>query len=136
MVDPGTALVVVSFLSPFLVKAGEKIAEKVGEAFSDKVGEIYKAVKERLSGDVYGELTLLRLEEAPEDEARRTALQNVLQEKMAADEGFASLLRKLVEEAKQLDSRSATAKGDRSVAISGDVTSSVISTGDTSMHRD
>lgn len=136
MVDPITAAAVVSFLSPFLLKAGEKIAEKAGEAFTVKISEIYSSVKEGLSGDHYGELTLLRLEQAPADEGRKTALQSVLQEKMSADEKFAGVLKKLVEEAEQLDSRSATAKGDRSVAISGDVMSSVISTGDTNIRRD
>lgn len=130
MIDPITAAAVVAFLSPFLMKAGEKVAEKAADALTNKVGELYGAVKEKLSTDQYGGLTLLRLEESPDDEGRRSALQHVIQENMLADDSFAGLLTKLVEEAKQLQTQTTSATGERSIAISGDVTSSSISTGD------
>lgn len=78
MVDPISALVAVSLLSPFLVKTGEKFAEKVGEKLADKTGQIYNLLKESFAGDDYAGLTLLRLEQAPENEGRKSALEAVI----------------------------------------------------------
>lgn len=129
MVDPITATLAVSLLSPFLVKAGEKFAEKVGEKLADKTGQIYDFLKESFAGDEYAGLTLLRLSEAPENEGRKTALENVIREKMEADDEFAKRLVGLINEAKQADTKNVIASGDGSVAIGGDVHSTNINTG-------
>ncbi len=130
MVDPITASVAVSLLSPFLVKAGEKFAEKVGEKLADKTGQVYKLLKEGFATDEYAGLTLLRLEQAPENEGRKSALETVIKEKMEADNEFAEQLGRLINEAKEADTNNVIALGDRSVAIGGNVHSSNIITGD------
>jgi hypothetical protein len=130
MVDPITASVAVSLLSPFLIKAGEKFAEKVGEKLADKTGQIYNLLKESFVGDEYARLTLLRLEHAPENEGRKSALETVIKEKMEEDNEFAKQLDKLIDEAKQADTNNVIASGNRSVAIGGNVHSSNIITGD------
>jgi len=130
MIDPIIASTAVLLLSPYLVKAGEKFAEKVGEKLADKTEQIYKVVKEKFQEDEYAGLTLLRLQDAPENEARKSALENVLNEKLEEDNQFAKELQKLVEEAKEIDSKNVIASGERSVAIGGNAESSTIITGD------
>jgi hypothetical protein len=129
MVDSITASLVVSLLSPFLVKAGEKFAEKVGEKLADKTGQIYNLLKESFTEDEYAGLTLLRLEQAPENEGRKAALENVIKEKMEENSDFAKQLITLVHEAKEADAKNVIASGERSVAIGGDVHSTNINTG-------
>ena len=130
MVDPITASMVVSLISPFLVKVGEKFAEKAGEKLADKTGQIYKLLKESFAGDEYAGLTLLRLEQAPENEERKSALETVIKEKMEDNYEFAERLTTLINEAKKTDINNVIASGDRSVAIGGNVHSSNIITGD------
>ncbi len=130
MVDPITATVAVSLVSPFLVKAGEKFAEKVGEKLADKTGQIYNLLKESFASDEYAGLTLLRLEQAPENEGRKTALETLIKEKMEEDNEFAEQLGKFINEAKEADTNNVIASGARSVAIGENVHSSNIITGD------
>lgn len=130
MFDPVTASIAVSLVSPFLVKAGEKFAEKVGEELAGKTVQIYQTVREHFTSDKYAGLTLLRLEESPENAERQVALESVLREQMESDEAFALQLMKLVNEAKEVDSRGIIASGERSVAIGGSVNNTNINTGD------
>ena len=102
MIDPVTAAVAVSLLAPYLNKAGEKFAEKFGEKLADKTEQIYTYVKEKFVGDEYAGLTLLRLEESPENQARQSALETVIKEKMKEDSGFADQLINLRNEAKEI----------------------------------
>lgn len=129
MIDPLTASMTVSLLAPFLVKAGESFAEKVGEKLAEKTGKIYKFLKESFETDEYAGLTLLRLEQAPEKDDRKAALEAVIKENIEKNSDFANSLSELLEEAKQADSRNVIASGTRSVAIGGDVNSTSINTG-------
>ncbi len=129
MIDPATATIVVTLLAPYLTKAGEKYAEKVGEKLADKTGQLYNFLKEKFVGDEYAGLTLLRLQEAPENEGRQSALETVIKEKMETDGDFAEQLVALINEAKQADTNNIIASGEHSVAIGGDVNSSSINTG-------
>lgn len=135
MADPITAAVVISFLSPFMFKAGEKLAERAGDALAEKVGQIYSTVKDGLAGDEYAGMTLLRLSEAPDDAGRKAALESVLQERLDEDDDFRGRLSILVNEAKQLDTEDAITFGIRNVAIRGDAISSNINTGDINVTR-
>jgi hypothetical protein len=86
-------------------------------------------LKEKFAGDEYAGLTLLRLEEALENEGRQSALETVIKEKMDEDSNFAERLVALIKEAKEVDANNVIASGERSVAIGGDVDSSNINTG-------
>ncbi|HEY0459262.1 MAG TPA: hypothetical protein VGC97_09020, partial [Pyrinomonadaceae bacterium] len=85
--------------------------------------------KEKFAGDEYAGLTLLRLEEAPENEDRKSALETVIKEKMEEDSDFAERLITLINEAKEADANNVIASGEHSVAIGGNVHSSNINTG-------
>lgn len=68
MVDPVTASIAVFLVSSFIGKVGEGFANRFGEKLADKTREILGTVKDNFVGDDYANLTLLRLEESPEDE--------------------------------------------------------------------
>ncbi len=137
MAEPFTvAATAVAILSPYLVKAGESFAEKVGEALADKAGALHRAIKDKFAGDDYAELTLLRLEDAPEAKGRQSAFEHLLTEKMEEDDMFAGRIQQLIEEAKEADTRNVISYGERSVAIGGDVTNSTINTGEINHSRD
>ncbi len=136
MIDPVIASTAVSLLSPFLIKAGEKFAEKAVDGLAEKTGGIYQLLKEKLSGDEYAGLTLLRLEEDPDSEGRKSALENVIKEKMEEDGEFASQLTELINEVKKAGAKNVISSGERSVAIGGDVKSSEINTGNIINYKD
>jgi len=91
---------VVATLTPYLVKAGEKLAKQVEEAAWEKLKTIYAAVKDKLTGDAYAEQTLDRLEKEPESVSRQAALVGVLEEKIKDDPAFSMTLQTLLDEAK------------------------------------
>ncbi|MGI8669392.1 MAG: hypothetical protein ACR2J3_06010, partial [Aridibacter sp.] len=128
--------IVVSLLSPYFAKTGGKFAEKMGEKLSDRNEQIYKVIKEKFQDDEYAGLTLLRLQDTPENEVRKSALKNVLNEKFAEDSHFAEVLQMLIKDAKKFDSKNIIASGERSVAIGGNTESSTIITGDNSTKND
>jgi hypothetical protein len=137
MVEPiSVAATAIAFLAPYLVKAGESLAEKAGEAVAEKVGALYHAIKGKFAGDSYAEQTLLRLEESPGIEGRQSALETLLNEKMEEDPTFAKRVRQLVDEAKAADTNNVIAYGERSVAIGGDVSNTSINTGDITNSRE
>ena len=121
------ATTVITFLA---LKSSEGFLQKVGERAYQKVEELVQTVRRKFQGDAYAEQTLERLEQKPQDEARKAALQGVLAEKVEEDHEFMQALQKLVEEIKQAGGDQVMALGERSVAIGGDVTGSTIITGD------
>jgi hypothetical protein len=100
------ATAAVTFLAPYLAKAGEALAKSVGEQLLGKMGDLYRAIKKKFKGDNYAEQTLVRVEEKPESEGRQVALAEVLADKMEADSDFAHLIRQLVEEIGRLVEKS------------------------------
>lgn len=128
--NPATAIIAVQILTAFLSSASDGFAKKAGERLLEKTGEIYSTVKGVFSAGEYGELTLLRLSEAPEDERRQNALRDALVEKMEAEPEFAKVLQRLVDEAREADTNRVVVKGDRNVTIAGNVSGTTISTGD------
>jgi hypothetical protein len=91
---------VVAALTPYLAKAGEQLARQVEEAAWEKLKTIYAAVKNRLTGDVYAEQTLDRLEQEPQSPSRQAALAGILEEKLKDDPAFNTTLQMLLAEAK------------------------------------
>lgn len=129
------AVAATALLGPFLAKAGEGLAEETGKKLAEKVGVLYQVVKRKFKGDAYAEQALVRAEEKPESGERQSALKAVLVEKMEDDPDFAETVRRLVEEAKVIDTGSVIAL-ERSVAIRGDVKGSTIITGDSNVVGD
>lgn len=89
-------------LLPFLVKSGEKFADKIGEASFEKVRAIHKSIRSKFSSDQdqYALQSLQRLEEQPADESRQAVVASVIKEKAETDRAFADELERGVREAK------------------------------------
>lgn len=90
-------------LTPYLVKAGEKVAEGVGEASFQKVKSLYEVIRNKFTADDddYAQQTLKRFEEQPDSENRKAALVEIVAEKATTDPAFANQLERHVQEAKQ-----------------------------------
>ena len=86
----GTAAV--NILTPFVKKAGEKVAEKAGEA-------IFSLIKDKLQGDEEAESTLNNFQKNPERHGG--VLADILREQAEADLTFGAALKKLVEGSEQ-----------------------------------
>ena len=93
----------VAVLAPYFAKAGEAVAEKIGESFAEKAGALLQAIKRKFSGDTDAEQTLALAERKPDSKGLQTSLEEVLREKMEGDQDFATLVERLVTEAKQAD---------------------------------
>lgn len=95
-----TALVV-KYVKKAAGEAVEELSGDVGEAVTGKAKAIYEAIKRRFQPGSYEAQTVERAEQKPADEGRQASLQQVLQETMAGDAGFADTLATLVEEARR-----------------------------------
>ncbi len=95
----------IAILAPYLAKAGEEVAKKSGEAAWKKAEAIYQAIKTRFQKekDGYSLQTLKRFEENPEK--RKAAIQEVLEEILDKDSGFAQSLFTLLKEADEAGGR-------------------------------
>jgi hypothetical protein len=124
-----------AFLAPFLpylVKAGETVAEEAGKAFGDQAWAHAKALWERLRPSLEEEEPAKkaadRVAARPDDERAVTALELELDDLMTADAGLRADLEVLWSQARAANVVSAT--GERSAAVGGNVIGSTIITGD------
>lgn len=129
MVIEAVALGAMAILKQYLGKAGEGFAQKAGEKLAEKANELYRSIKAKFKNDPYAEKTLVRAEEDPSSTDRLSALEGVLKEKLRADAGFATLLDRLVEEAKAADTQKILISGLRNLAVAGNAQGTFI-TGD------
>jgi hypothetical protein len=114
--DPLTlATAVVNLLAPYLSKAAERLADKAANAAWAKLEGLLKAVKAKLTGNVYAEETLKRVKDEPESVSRQAALVGVLEEQIKNDAEFTETLQKLLGEAKDSGAENIVQK----VTISG-----------------
>ncbi len=130
----------VQFLAPYLsylVKglklAGQEAAKKLGEKAGEQGLDQAKALWEKLRPKVEAKPAALEAvqdaAEHPDDEDALAALRLQLKKLLAEDQPLAQELARLLQQA-QAGGRTVTASGNRSVAIGGNVTGSVIVTGD------
>jgi len=101
--DPISVLAssVVSVLSPYLIKAGESLAEEAGKIIGNKIGGLYQFLKERLDNKPSAKEALADLEAKPDDEDAQAALRQQLKKQMNADPSLVDELRKLVNNVKE-----------------------------------
>ena len=130
MIIETVAASAIAVLAPYLAKAGESFAETAGEKLAEKVGTLYRAIKDRFKSDNDAEQTMALVEAKPDSKPRMSALEEVLVEKMKEDPNFAATVNRLVEDAKEADSRKILVFGQRNVTVGGDVSGSTIITGD------
>jgi hypothetical protein len=130
MIIESVAASAIVILAPYIAKAGESFAEKAGEKLAEKAGTLYQAIKNKFKSDRDAEQTMALVEAKPDSKARMSALEEVLTDKMKGDPDFAATVNRLVEEAKEADSRRVLVFGQRNIAVGGDVSGSTFITGD------
>jgi len=135
--DPQTlAQQIVPFLAPFLpylLKAGERAAEEMGKNLGSEAWEQAKALWSKLRPKVEAKPAAQEAAQDvaanPEDADAQAALRLQLKKLLAEDKTLAEDVARLWEEIRAAGV-TVTAIGDRSVAIGGNVSDSVIITGD------
>jgi len=138
--DPQLPAQLVQFLAPFLpyllkgVKlAGQEAAKKLGEKAGEQGFEQAKALWEKLRPKVEAKPAALEaatdVAANPKDEEALAALRLQLKKLLAEDESLAQELARLLPQSGPAG-QTVTASGTRSVAIGGNVSGSVIVTGD------
>jgi hypothetical protein len=116
-------------LLPYLLKVGDKAAEEVGKKIGGEGWERAKALWEKLRRKKNVEQVAQTVAALPDNQALREALREEIARALAEDDSLAQELTRLWNEA-QASGVTVTASGDRSVAIGGNVSGSVIVTGD------
>lgn len=118
MPDPVTlATTAVALLSPYLVKFGEKAAERAGEGVADGGGKLLGWMKDKLTGR--GKEALDDLTSAPHSDDNQADLRKQLTKLIEGDPALGEELRVLLSEAGQsTGDATAVASGDNAVAVS------------------
>jgi hypothetical protein len=122
---------------PYLLKgaklAGQEAAKKLGEKAGEQGFEQAKTLWEKLRPKVEAKPAALEAAQDaathPDDEDTLAALRLQLKKLLAEDESLAQEMTRLLEQARA-SGKNVTASGSRSVAIGGNVSGSVIVTGD------
>ena len=95
--DPTTvATTAVTVLAPYIVKAGEKTAEKLGEMLPAGVGKVWTAITGRFKGKPAAESATAELVAQPDDEDNQTAFRIQLKKVLENDPGFMAELAQLL----------------------------------------
>jgi hypothetical protein len=133
---PQLSAQLVQFLAPFLpylVKglklAGQEAAKKLGEKTGEQGFEQAKTLWDKLRRKKNVEQVAQTVAALPDNQALREALREEIARALAEDEALAQELARLLPQSGPAG-QTVIASGDRSVAIGGSVSGSVIVTGD------
>jgi len=116
-------------LLPYLLKVGDKAAEEVGKKIGGEGWDQAKALWERLRRKKNVEQVAQTAAALPDNQALREALREEIARALQEDSALREEIARLWGEA-ETAGVTVTAIGDRSVAIGGNVSGSVIITGD------
>ena len=94
------ATAAVAFLSPYLVKAGEKAAEKIGEKMPEAVSKLWNTITAKFKGNPVAETAVNDLVAKPDDEDNLAAFRKELRKLLEADPAFAAELEGLLDKGK------------------------------------
>ena len=115
------ATTAVAFLSPYLVKAGEKAAEEVGKKLPEAAARVWNAIMTRFRGNMVAEAAVKDLADQPGDQLNQSTFANQLRKAVEAEPAFATELAHLLEEAKRQSGDTIMNTGSGAVATSGGV---------------
>src|SRR4030081_165297 len=117
--DPLTlATTVAGFLSPYLVKAGEKAFETVGEK---SVGSLCLPITAKFTGKPVAEEAVKDLVVRPDDQLTQSAFANQLRKVLEAEPAFAAELERLLSNAQSEGDDNIVNTGSGAVATKGGV---------------
>jgi len=116
-------------LLPYLLKVGDKAAEEVGKKIGGEGWERAKALWGKLRHKKNVEQVAQTVAALPDNQALREALREEIARALAEDDSLAQELARLLPQSGPAG-QTVIASGNRSVAIGGSVSGSVIVTGD------
>jgi hypothetical protein len=116
-------------LLPYLLKVGDKAAEEVGKKIGGEAWDKAKALWDKLRRKKNVEQVAQTAAALPDNQALREALREEIARALQEDSALREEIARLWGEA-ETAGVTVTAIGDRSVAIGGNVSGSVIITGD------
>jgi hypothetical protein len=132
------ATTTVTFLSPYLVKAGEKTAEKIGEMLPAGVGKLWTVITRRFKGKATAEEAVTDLVAKPDDQLTQSVFAGQLRKVLEAEPTFVAELAQLLASVQQesgdqilnigsgaVATRGGAAASAGGVAITGDVHGSI-----------
>jgi hypothetical protein len=118
--DPvSMATTAVAFLSPYLVKAGEKAAENIGEKLPAQVGKVWTAITSKFRGRPSAEKAVTDWVAQPEDTDNEAAFRKELRDVLKADRTFLTELSQLLTSV-QPESRDTVVNIGSGVVATGD----------------
>jgi hypothetical protein len=120
--DPATlATTAVTVLSPYLVKAGEKAAEKVGEKLPGGISTLWNTVMARVKGKPAAEEAVKDLVVKPDDPLHQSAFANQLRKVLETEPGLAAEVERLLSSAQPQGGDTIINTGSGAVATRGSV---------------
>jgi len=134
------AQAITTFLAPFLpylvkggIEAGKSAAQKLGEKFSEDTWEkaktLWGKLRPKIEAEPAAKDAVQKVITKPGDKRAKAALELQIEDILEEDSGLAYQVAEMWEEIRST-SVTVITSGERSVAIGGDATDSVIVTGD------
>jgi hypothetical protein len=111
----------VTILSPYLVKAGEKAAEKIGGILPEAAGKVWKTTMAKFTGNVVAEAAMKDYVNRPGDQHSQSSFANQLRNLLEAEPTLATELARLLDEAKRQSGGTIINTGSGAVATTGGV---------------
>lgn len=115
------ATAAVSFLSPYLVKAGEKAAEKVGEKLPESVGKVWTTITAKFHDKPAAAEAVKDLVAQPADEDNQASFRKELRKVFESEPAFAAALERILTEAQRQAGDTIVNTGSGAVATQGGV---------------
>src|SRR5712692_73814 len=120
--DPLTlATTAAKFLSPYLVKAGEKAAEKIGAQLPAAASKMWNAITIRFTGKPAAEEAVKDLVVRPDDQLNQSTFANQLRKVLELEPAFAAELEQLLNSAQSEGGDTIVNTGSGAVATKGGV---------------
>jgi len=111
----------VTLLAPYLVKVGEKAAEKVGEKLPEAAAKVWNAIMARFTGKLAAEEAIKDFVAMPDDEDNRAAFRKELRKVLEAEPTFVDELARLLDDARRQSGDTIINTGSGAVATGGSV---------------
>jgi hypothetical protein len=115
------AATAVAFLSPYLVKAGEKAVEEVGKKLPNAVGQMWQTIIARFKDKPAAEEAVKDVVAQPQDEDNQAALRKELRKVLEAEPTFVAELERLLATAQREAGDTIINTGSGAVATHGGV---------------
>ena len=116
--DPATlATTVLAVLTPYLVKAGGKLAEEVGGNLPENAAKLWAALTKKFKGKPAAEEAITDLAQKPDDEDNQAAVRKQIKKAVEEEPNLLPMLAELLENARREAAQNNSASGKGAVAI-------------------